>query len=917
MVHLACRRHLRDLVDGSKRGLTWNAPTALFYINFFRLLHHSKGEWARRPFELQPWQKFVVGSVFGWIRKDGTRRFRTVYEELPRKQGKALEVETPVATPEGWQAHGALRAGDHVFGPDGLPKRVLAVTAHHVGQSYALSFSDRTQIIAHERHEWDTRRTWYTGKARGERGPLPLVETKDIAATIRFRSGRRDLVHGIAVAAPLQLPAVNLSLPPYVLGAWLGDGSTAGAIITVGRADDEMIDLIRAEGVGIERSRSGNQTSCGLKLLGSTDCARGHGREHRNSRGRCLACDRGADRARRQGQPVRKTMPPSIRSVLRDLGVLGRKHVPPAYLRASEQQRLALLQGLMDTDGTVSAAGQCEFTTILPALRDGFLDLARGLGFKPSLIEGRAKLNGRDCGPKYRIQFWSFADRPAFRLSRKRRRLRPAPNGRARSTTRMIVSADPVGDRLVNCIEVEGGMYLAGEAMIPTHNSTKLAGVGLACLMADEEPGAEIYTAATKRDQARIIFDEAKRMVRASPELRRKLGIFKLNLSIDTTASKFEPLSSDERTLDGLNPHAVLIDELHKHKSRALLDVLDSAVGSRRQPLIWIITTAGDDAPESVYAAENDYAMKVLEGVVEDDSAFAFIATIDKGDRWDDPKAWAKANPNLGVSVKLDDLKRMALKAAKSPSAQASFKRLRLNVRMASANQAIDLEVWRRNTSGRFDPAAMRGRRCYGGLDMSSKVDLTAWVKLFPPIEEETRWRIVARFWMPADTVADKADRDKVQYQRWIDDGWIEPTGGNVIDHNEIQAAVLEDHRTHELLALAFDPWNATQLSVGLQSEGVPVFEFIQGIRSYTAPTKELEAMLLAGKLDHGDNPVLAWMASNLMVTQRGDNKEVMPSKKHSRGRIDGMTGLIMAIGRSMLDNEASPYSDGRGLLVI
>lgn len=447
--------------------------------------------------------------------------------------------------------------------------------------------------------------------------------------------------------------------------------------------------------------------------------------------------------------------------------------------------------------------------------------------------------------------------------------------------------------------------------------STKLAGVGLACLMADEEPGAEIYTAATKRDQARIIFDEAKRMVRASPELRRKLGIFKLNLSIDSTASKFEPLSSDERTLDGLNPHAVLIDELHKHKSRALLEVLDSAVGSRRQPLIWIITTAGSDDPESVYATENDYAVKVLEGLIEDDSAFVFITTIDKTDRWDDPKTWAKANPNLGVSVKLDDLKRMASKAKKSPSAQVAFKRLRLNVRTAAANKAIDAQTWARNSLGPFDPASMRGRRCYGGLDMSSKVDLTAWVKLFPPIEEETRWRVVARLWMPADTVADKADRDKVQYQRWIDEGWIEPTGGNVIDHNEIQAAILEDHRTHELLATAYDPWNATQLAVGLQNDGLQVFEFIQGIRSYTAPTKELEAMLLATKLDHGGNPVLAWMASNLMVTMRGDNKELMPSKKHSRGRIDGMTGLIMAIGRSMLDNEASPYSDGRGLLVI
>src|SRR5215831_2894030 len=211
--------------------------------------------------------------------------------------------------------------------------------------------------------------------------------------------------------------------------------------------------------------------------------------------------------------------------------------------------------------------------------------------------------------------------------------------------------------------------YVYEELPRKNGKSTKLAGVGIDMLLCDDEQGAEIYAAATKRDQARIIFDEAKRMVASSPELSGMISRFKLNLSVDVTGSKFEPLSSDERTLDGLNPHCVLVDELHRHRNRALLDVMDTAVGSRRQPLIWIITTAGDDAPESVYATENDYAVKVLEGTLKDDNVFAFISTIDKDDRWDDPKAWAKANPNLGVSVKLDDLERQAQKAAKSPSA--------------------------------------------------------------------------------------------------------------------------------------------------------------------------------------------------------------------------------------------------------
>lgn len=445
--------------------------------------------------------------------------------------------------------------------------------------------------------------------------------------------------------------------------------------------------------------------------------------------------------------------------------------------------------------------------------------------------------------------------------------------------------------------------------------STKLAGVGVLALVADREEGAEIYAAATKRDQARIIFDEAKRMVRKSPELREKVGIFKLNLSVDATASKFEPLSADDRTLDGLNPHFVLVDELHKHKSRALLDVLDTALGSRRQPLLWIITTAGDDDPESVYAQENDYAIKILEGTLTDDSAFVFIATIDKGDRWDDPKAWAKANPNLGISVKLDDLKRQALKAKNSPSAQQAFKRLRLNVRTSSASRYVDMEVWRKNGLGRMDVSDLVGRRCYGGLDLSSKIDISAWIKLFQPFEGSPRWRVVCRFWMPADTIAERADRDRVQYQRWVDEGWIEVTPGNIIDHAQIGQAVLDDTGDYEMRGIGYDPWNAAQLAVGLINEGVPLFEFIQGLHSYTAPTKELEAWLMASKIDHGDNPVLTWMASNLSV-QTDKNENRMPTKKHSRGRIDGMTGLIMAIGRSMSEEPESAY-ESRDLMLL
>jgi phage terminase large subunit-like protein len=348
----------------------------------------------------------------------------------------------------------------------------------------------------------------------------------------------------------------------------------------------------------------------------------------------------------------------------------------------------------------------------------------------------------------------------------------------------------------------------------------------------------------------------------------------------------------------------VIIDELHKHKNRAVLDVLDTAMGSRRQPLLWIITTAGDDNPESVYAQERAYAENVAQGNFQDDEWLVYIATLDPEDRWDDPAVWVKANPNLGVSVKMDDLRRQCRAAKNNPARQMEFKRLRLNLRTSSSTQLITGPLWDENGLAPFDPAELVGRRCFAGLDLSSKVDLSAWIKLFEPLEENGRWRVVAQFWMPGETVEAKSDRDQVQYRRWIDDGLIEPTEGNIIDHTEVERAILEDARIYDLASVAFDPWNAIQLAVSLKGNGVPMSEFIQGIRSYTAPTKELMAWLLSNKLDHGGNPVLRWMALNMRV-QTDKNENVMPTKKLSIGRIDGATALIMAIGRFMADDQA------------
>jgi len=445
--------------------------------------------------------------------------------------------------------------------------------------------------------------------------------------------------------------------------------------------------------------------------------------------------------------------------------------------------------------------------------------------------------------------------------------------------------------------------------------STEASAIALDGLIADHEAGAEVYSAATKKDQARIVFDESRRMVRSSPALRKRALLRKNAISVETTSSKFEPLSSDANTLDGLNPHMVVVDELHKHASRDLLDVLDTATGSRRQPLLWIITTAGDDRIGTVYADERAYAEKIVTRVLENDSYFVYIATLDDGDRWDDPETWIKANPNLGVSVKLDDLKEKCAKAKGNPAAQANFKRLRCNLRTSTTIGGIDADRWRENSIESFDPDKMHGRDAYAAFDISSKIDLTAAALLFPPIEDGERWKLWVRFWCPAENVEEREDRDRIHYQRWIDEHWIDVTAGDVVDQDEVKREILDWQKKFNILACPYDTWDATKLALELQDKGVPVREFIQGMKSYSHPTKEFLNLVQARKLEHGGNPVLAWMASNIRF-EEDRNKNLMPTKKKSNGRIDGLTAAIMAYGAALVPDESGPYNE-RGLIII
>jgi phage terminase large subunit-like protein len=428
--------------------------------------------------------------------------------------------------------------------------------------------------------------------------------------------------------------------------------------------------------------------------------------------------------------------------------------------------------------------------------------------------------------------------------------------------------------------------------------STWAAGIALYMTVADGEQGCETYSVATKKEQARLVHGEAVRMVAKSPSLSKVLKRCRDNLHCLATNSKFEPLASEEDSLDGLNPHCIVADEVHAWSNRLLWDVLATAVGARRQPLMLAITTAGYDR-HSVFYQQHDYSIKVLRRIVEDDTWFAWITCLDETDDWEDEANWQKSNPNLGTTIRLDELRAAAAKAKASPAELNSFLRLRLNIWTNQHTAWMPPDKWVA-CSTPVDPVALQRRPCFGGLDLSTTTDISALVLLFPPSGDDKLWSVLPSFFLPEEAIEQRSKRDRVPYDLWQRQGFFNLTPGNVIDYDYIRAKVQELASQYDIREIAFDRYNSSQIVTQLMGDGFTMVPFGQGYVDMNSPVKRLMELVLTGELAHGGNPVLRWMASNCMAaTDPAGNIKLDKSK--SREKIDGMVALAMALGRAIL----------------
>lgn len=889
-VRAACRRHVRDLEEGGARGLTWDVGEVDRVIRFFSTVltveievQDEDGQTVSEvvPFHLHASQQFIVGSLFGWKNRLGHRRFRRAYIEIGKGNGKALALDTPIPTPSGWTTMGELAPEDLVFGPDGKPCRVVATSdVMHDRPCYRLTFSDGGAIIADAEHLWRTAAI----RSGGRRGPKPGGEprkggyavrsTAEIADTLHVlpsasRHPQAKWNHRVDVAAALDLPDADLPISPYTLGVWLGDGDSDCGRFTCSFADaPEILRRIALEGVECSQQQRHSETTGRFVLRG-------------------------------------------LQQQLRLSGLLRNKHIPPEYFRASAGQRMELLRGLMDSDGSALKDGAAEFTSTREQLSKDVLALLRTLGFKPHMTESAATLRGREVGRRWRIRVHAYDDQPIFHLQRKRCRQKRRPTTRSLSKGRMIVGCELVESVPVRCIMVDrtDGMYLAGEHLIPTHNSPIAAGIGHYMLTATKKLRAEVYSAATDKDQAAILFRDAVEMWRRSPALRARLVPSGQNpvwqLTNLASSSFFRPISSEKKGKSGIRPYCALIDEVHEHPDNSVIEMLRAGTKGNQQALIFEITNSGFDRT-SVCWDEHQYAVQISHGELENDAFFAYVCALDEeDDPFTDESCWTKANPLLGVSIQPEFIREQVREAQGMPSKEALVRRLHFCEWTDAKDGWLPRDMWSACEDESLRLEDYQGEPCYLGLDLSYTTDLTALAAVFPRGEE---LHAFLWFWKPKQGLQEAIKRDRVPYDLWSTNGYLELTEGRVIKLGPIAQKMGDIADRTQLEAVAYDRYRHRELADDLVDLGfeLPMIEHPQGFRRagedvalwMPKSVETLENMIREGRLRVTVNPLLRWNVASVAIRPdpAGTDNRIFDKRK-SRARIDGVVALAMAVG--------------------
>ncbi len=890
---------------------------------------YPEGVDAGKPFIPEKWQWAVFLNIFCWkSRETNTRRYREAFILVPRKNGKMLPLDTKLPTPTGNTTMGSVTVGQILFDKDGRQCQVTHVhPVDNAPKSYEVVFSNGETVKACADHQWyvHSRKQHPSNAGRGTPSK-GRVGNKDLYAgvwtTESMFSAGVDCSYGKTFCVPMhngiECQETKLGMDPYLLGYWLGDGSRKSGNFTVGDEDlaeflDKLPDTFRYT-VARHVRESGVNSTVVIKKTG--------------------------------------TIPWTIQ--LDRLNLRNGKHIPSEYLRASVDQRLALLQGLMDSDGTVSKRGtDISFCNKNKTLIDGVAELLASLGLKYSLRTLVKRSQNGTEGTYYQLQFMAFKNtHPVFKLQRKLDRQKvTAKDGRSRNCHIIrITPCDPVPMRCIT-VSSPSGTYLFGDTMLPTHNTSAFGVIPtLYMVYCDNEQRSQNFCCAADIEQASVNFRHVSYNIEQNPRLLGRLINNRVSRSIRSFETKsgntFKVLSSIADTKHGLSPNFVYIDEVHAHKDGNLIDVMVTGTAARPEPLI-IYTTTSDFDRQSICNDLHTRARRIAEGHIVDVNFLPVLYEAALTDDYKDEEVWRRANPNYGISIYPEYFKRQIQVCQNSPVNLNRFLRLHLNIRTKTETVWIPPWIWANGNPTetrlltideiktkmyefRFwhsiartsefnrstnDPYIMeyqewytwyfnkleelRHSPCWGGYDNTSASDIASLNLFFPEERCTLPW-----FWVPGESIERRSKEERVPYERWYKAGIINNTPMARISEIDISNTLIGSDNGGLGIAtyftsitnVAFDRWGSNFIYEILYNYGIQAQGYPQTFAGMNEPCCKLETMITNGELFHGKNPVLDWMNNNTMAVTNNSN-QMRVDKNKSTDKVDGIVALLMAIG--------------------
>lgn len=844
------------------KSFFYDAKKAKLAINFIEnFCHHHEGTLAPELLKLELWQKAFLSVVFGIVDKDGLRQFREVLLIVARKNGKAVSLDTEIATPSGWVQMKDINEGDLVFGQDGKPSKVLYVSPIFDKPMYLVKFEDGATVKASADHIWSVqtkqsrranryelsgKNAWAVkNKYRVGDGWYDTTTEEMAADFSRTRADGKgtEYKYRVPMANAVEYAEKNLPIDPYTFGVWLGDGNKGSTEVSVSTAD-----LLETQ-----------------KNIES------------------------------EGHTTRIRYPNPMRDALRELGVFNNKHIPDIYLQASIEQRTALLQGLMDTDGYCSKAGQCEFCQKDERIADQMRELLSSLGIKSNKRQKTIHINGKECYA-YSVTFYTDKAHPCFRMQRKAARLKDslAPRMNAKS----IVSIEPIPSEPSKCIMIdnESHLYLVGRNYTATHNTLFAAGIAEYMTFLDDY-GARIYFAAPKLEQSRLCFEAFCQSIKREPELNELAKKRRTDVYVESRNATAQPLAFSERKSDGLNVSLCVADEIAAWKGEAGLkfyEVIKSSFGARKQPLLMCITTANYESG-GIYDELTKRATSVINGTSREKRLAPFLYTIDDPSKWNDINELRKSNPNLSVSVSVDYLLEEIAIAEGSLSKKAEFLTKYCNIKQSSSAAWLNLiDIQKNFTEQPID--LNEYKNCYGvgGIDLSQTTDLTSCCIV---IEKDGKLNVVSHFFMPAEKIDEAIARDGIPYRQYIERGWLTPSGDNFIDYNDCYkwfTNLIEQYKIYPL-KIGYDRYSAQYLIQDLNAYGFNTDDVYQG-ENLTPVIQETEGLVKDTAFNFGDNQLLKIHLANAAMKINNQTARMRLIKTSATDRIDGTAALLDAM---------------------